>query len=886
MTPQRSASTLHLRHSIAPRVLDNSLPMSSVVSNARFSVRVAPPHAAPAASSSPSTLLTTFVWRDLGAEVKLAGSFDSWRKHPMTYVPSIAYHVLVVELPPGSYHYRFVVDGRWRTEQSDPNLTEDEFGELSHFIHIDASVAERAPLKRFSTACVTPAHPSISEHAVVKAGESDSESECESGSDAASEPQSDDEHQSRVSHQPLPPRNRDSAFIKDYDDDPCGELDLQADVFEAMKDVAETTPEPPHQDNQPTVAESRARHRFRRPGKRTLRKVWALLFGDTRDDHMDEDEQPSPITRNQKLHGMADRSSKGLKVWFPNEKKAPHPVNGRKVQPSETKDVIDVGEKALRLHQVEENANARQMLGKTLFAQGKYDAALALFSLSVKLREDNGLKFAKTTAIAHTDVASAFIHIDDLKNAEKHLNNALSIFEKGTFSGGRAQLGDVYCFLGVIGDIKGDLFNAEACYCKAIGIYEQARGGTENPNYSTALENLNANRQRQKLAPKQMRLEMANIARESAQPTKPAKQRTNGRPTDTRTPRAPPRAPRAPPRAPPQAPPHAPPQAPPRAPPQAPPRAPPQAPPRVPPQAPPRAPMQAPSQQPGVATPSVRPLRKAPPRRQPLAPSRPPPPELESFSGNENSQVIGNSVQIETTPVCHNDPDSPVKRSRVPSSRPVTWQDLAETARRSMPSSPPEEDPAEQEEEMSPPAGSYEELCRTWVKDARSLMGKGSYKEAIDMYTLAIYTRKRHGPWKTRENAEALVENARALFATKELEESVKALKDAIGILEELDQGKHGIFLGEVWGNLGSVLDRVPDRKDEALTAHCAGMVSYGKSGMSTEDGKWLKAWKSLCVNLKMSGATDRTNEIWQAIDLQIRGVTPMTKIDHVVLHF
>ncbi|CAN8065013.1 unnamed protein product [Agarophyton chilense] len=637
MTPQRSASTLHLRHSIAPRVLDNSLPMSSVVSNARFSVRVAPPHAAPAASSSPSTLLTTFVWRDLGAEVKLAGSFDSWRKHPMTYVPSIAYHVLVVELPPGSYHYRFVVDGRWRTEQSDPNLTEDEFGELSHFIHIDASVAERAPLKRFSTACVTPAHPSISEHAVVKAGESDSESECESGSDAASEPQSDDEHQSRVSHQPLPPRNRDSAFIKDYDDDPCGELDLQADVFEAMKDVAETTPEPPHQDNQPTVAESRARHRFRRPGKRTLRKVWALLFGDTRDDHMDEDEQPSPITRNQKLHGMADRSSKGLKVWFPNEKKAPHPVNGRKVQPSETKDVIDVGEKALRLHQVEENANARQMLGKTLFAQGKYDAALALFSLSVKLREDNGLKFAKTTAIAHTDVASAFIHIDDLKNAEKHLNNALSIFEKGTFSGGRAQLGDVYCFLG---------------------------------------------------------------------------------------------------------------------------------------------------------------------------------------------------------------------------------------------------------EEMSPPAGSYEELCRTWVKDARSLMGKGSYKEAIDMYTLAIYTRKRHGPWKTRENAEALVENARALFATKELEESVKALKDAIGILEELDQGKHGIFLGEVWGNLGSVLDRVPDRKDEALTAHCAGMVSYGKSGMSTEDGKWLKAWKSLCVNLKMSGATDRTNEIWQAIDLQIRGVTPMTKIDHVVLHF
>ncbi|KAI0567308.1 AMP-activated protein kinase glycogen-binding [Gracilaria domingensis] len=817
--------------------------MSSLVSTSRFSVRVAPPDAAPTAAS-PSKLLTTFVWRDAGAQVKLAGSFDDWRKHEMTFVPSIGYHVLIVELPPGSYEYRFVVDGRWRIVENDPNLREDQFGELSHHLVIDASVAARAPPKRFSSASVTAAHPSISEHAVVNEGQSDT----------SSEPDSDVEHHSHVSDEVAPPRNRDSAFIKDYDDDACGELDLQADVFEAMKDVAEVAPEVPQEASQTSVVEARVRHRFRHPGKRTLRKVWALLFGESRDqENVDpEEHHPPPVTRNQKMHGMADRASKGLKVWFPNEKKAPHPTNGRKVQPSETKDVIDVEEKALRLHQVEENANTRQMLGKTLFAQGKYDAALALFSLSVKLREDNGLKYAKTTAIAHTDVASAFIHIDDLKNAEKHLNIALSIFEKGTFSGGRAQLGDVYCFLGVIGDIKGDLHNAESCYLKAIDLYEQARATAENPNYSTAIENLNANRKRQKQAPKQMRLDMARIAEQSSRPPTSAKTQTQSPKYVQKT----------------------------------------------------RTQVVQAKQQPVEYATSARSVKKEAHPRHPLEPARPPPrppleparspprPPLEPARSpprpvleparspprvDQNASLGGN--------LCH-EADSPTKRQRAQNARPTTWKDLAETARQSMPQSPPDENVAAQEEEgVRPPAGSYEDLCRTWVKDARKLMGKGSYAEAIDMYTLAIYTRKRHGPWKTRENAEAVVENARALFATKKLEDSVGVLKDAIGILEELDQSKHGIFLGEVWGNLGSVLDRIGGRAEDALAAHCAEMVLYGKCGMSTEDNKWLKAWKSLCVNLKMNGATERTNEIWQQIDLQIRGVTPITKVAHVLLH-
>ncbi|PXF46223.1 hypothetical protein BWQ96_04008 [Gracilariopsis chorda] len=813
MHPPPPQPTLHLRHSIAPRVLDNSVPMSTVVSTSRFSVRVAPPQTAPP-PSSPSKLLTTFIWRDSGARVLLAGSFDDWRKHEMTFVPSIGYHVLVVELPPGSYEYRFVVDGRWRVADGDPNLRQDQFGELSHHLTIDADIAANAPPKRFSTASVTAAHPSLTEHAALHDGESDTDPELD-------EPDSEHEHHHSDMSEPEPepapaPRHRDSAYIKDYDDDACGELDLQADVFEAIKDVAESNPQTqPEPSHSTIVAESRPRHRFRRPGKRTLRKLWALLFGDLREqENVDpEQNQPPPVTRNQKLHGMADRSSRGLKVWFPNEKKTPRVVKGRKVHPSETKHVIDVEEKALRLHQVEENANTRQMLGKTLFAQGKYDAALALFSLSVKLREDNGLKYAKTTAIAHTD---------------------------GTFSGGRAQLGDVYCFLGVVGDIKGDLYNAEACYCKAVDLYEQARATTDNPNYGTAIENLNANRKRQKQAPKQMRREIARIVGESVQPAEPPVRRPPKRVQVAHRPHPPPQ----------------------------------------------------PSAHPVKRTPPPPPQRPAhhdkrtpPAHRGPLEPARPPPAVTLDEESTLDSQALGYQPLQPVPPPQKQQPEVQPRRSSKRNSRPTTWKGLAETARQSMPKSPPDEDPSENEEDLEPPVGSYEEMCRTWHKDARKLMASGSYKEAIDMYTLAVYTRKRHGPWKTRENAETLVEHARALFATKQLDESVSALRDAIAISEELDQSKHGVFLGEVWGNLGSVLDRLGGRSHDALTAHCAGMVAYGKAGMSTDNAKWLKAWKSLCINLKMSGSTDRTNEIWQAIDLQIRGVTPMTKVGNVVLH-
>ena len=74
----------------------------------------------------------------------------------------------------------------------------------------------------------------------------------------------------------------------------------------------------------------------------------------------------------------------------------------------------------------------------------------------------------------------------------------MDIFTKSTFSGGRAQLGDVHCFLGVVADMKKLLQAAEVSYRNAIDLYEKCRATDNNPNYTTAMDNLNANIKRQK----------------------------------------------------------------------------------------------------------------------------------------------------------------------------------------------------------------------------------------------------------------------------------------------------------------------------------------------------------------------------------------------------
>lgn len=792
----------------------------------------------------------------------------------MTYVPDVGYFVLVTELPVGGYYYRFVVDGRWKVADGD-EVREDAFGEFSHYVEIGGAAGgvRRFPTAASASAAVVGVESARQEGEVVMdVGDSGSEESDSEDEDDDEEEEEEEVYNYRGVSVKLPPRVRGDGYIEDYDEE-CGDFDLQADVFEAMKDVAEVTTGTREFYSPGSVGSPRGKRRGR-PGRRVLRKVWGMLFGDAgevdeNDDPREEREGMRP-THNHNAHAIAGKEAaagtkKGLKIWFPNERNFPSLAGvGRKIAPAETRDVIDVDEKAMKLHQAEENANNRQLLGKTLFAQGKYDAALALFSLSVKLREDNGLKYAKTTAIAHTDVASAFIHLEDYKNAEKHLRISLAIYEKSTFSGGRAQLGDVHCFLGVIADMKGELRVAELGYRNAIDLYERSKATDSNPNYATAIENLKANQRRQKLGNRQkpvvQQVQQGGQPLPQRVPPSGGKQQVPPRPNPTLSNsnahslsnRAPPRGLPNQPATPPGA---------------------------VRPTAASRPAPAVPGEyanlnhrQPNAPRPGPGVTRNSPARR-PL-----PPPS------HAHSQTPPRHQAKQMEQVAQNVSAPPPKRqSTSRDSRPKTWKALADHARASMPAAPPvEENLADEDEE--PAAGSYEEMCRSWHKDGRRLLVQGKYKEAIDMYTLAIYTRKRHGPWVTQENAQTHVEYARALFATKDLGESSSVLRDAIAILEQLDSSKVGVLLGDVWGNLGAVLDRVGGMSREAEAAHCAGMVAYGRTGMSTEDAKWLKAWKNLCSNLNANGrGANSTEEVWQSIDLQIRGIKPMTKSSAVL---
>lgn len=74
------------------------------------------------AKKSKSTQEQTFACRAADAlSVQLVGDFTQWQKHPVSLRKSAeGVWRCSLELEPGTYHYRFLVDGQW---QDDPECT-------------------------------------------------------------------------------------------------------------------------------------------------------------------------------------------------------------------------------------------------------------------------------------------------------------------------------------------------------------------------------------------------------------------------------------------------------------------------------------------------------------------------------------------------------------------------------------------------------------------------------------------------------------------------------------------------------------------------------------------------------------------------------------------
>lgn len=102
------------------------------------SLMLSPQHTSPQKSPQKTSVPTVLTWTGGGDEVLVAGSFSNWT--PIPLIKSHKDFLTVLELPPGHYSLRFLVNGEWRCN-SDLPTAQDAAGELANVldIHPDGS---------------------------------------------------------------------------------------------------------------------------------------------------------------------------------------------------------------------------------------------------------------------------------------------------------------------------------------------------------------------------------------------------------------------------------------------------------------------------------------------------------------------------------------------------------------------------------------------------------------------------------------------------------------------------------------------------------------------------------------------------------------------------
>jgi 1,4-alpha-glucan branching enzyme len=78
----------------------------------------------------------TFTYHDLDAkEVKLAGDFTNWKQKPFTKKSSGDWSI-TIELLPGKYYYKYVVDNIWIRDPLSSKSEPDKYGDRRSIIDV------------------------------------------------------------------------------------------------------------------------------------------------------------------------------------------------------------------------------------------------------------------------------------------------------------------------------------------------------------------------------------------------------------------------------------------------------------------------------------------------------------------------------------------------------------------------------------------------------------------------------------------------------------------------------------------------------------------------------------------------------------------------------
>jgi len=94
----------------------------------------------------------TFSLENAGAnEVFLIGDFNKWnpKTHPMKSDGNGTW-VRDVIIPPGEYEYKFMVDGQWKEDPQNEQLSPNCFGTYNNIINVTEKIKD---LNHFSNAC-------------------------------------------------------------------------------------------------------------------------------------------------------------------------------------------------------------------------------------------------------------------------------------------------------------------------------------------------------------------------------------------------------------------------------------------------------------------------------------------------------------------------------------------------------------------------------------------------------------------------------------------------------------------------------------------------------------------------------------------------------------
>lgn len=76
-----------------------------------------------------------------GHTVSVAGVFNDWdaSADTMEYDPDESAYRCTLDLAPGEYEYKFVVDGKWMLDDGNPNFVSNDFGTLNSILSVSHS---------------------------------------------------------------------------------------------------------------------------------------------------------------------------------------------------------------------------------------------------------------------------------------------------------------------------------------------------------------------------------------------------------------------------------------------------------------------------------------------------------------------------------------------------------------------------------------------------------------------------------------------------------------------------------------------------------------------------------------------------------------------------